>query len=95
MSAPVQHGYPQSMAVPVQCGYPQLSKPMKESPDQDVHVITHGVCSKGGFHAIQKDYDYCGKVLSVLFFPIEALCCVVMSRNKCVKCGTHIHIMYL
>ncbi|RUO95667.1 hypothetical protein BC936DRAFT_143475 [Jimgerdemannia flammicorona] len=84
------HAQPHGYAAPPHQGYPphpQHAQPGYAQHPPAVHVVVQDSCSDGGHHAIERDFDCCGIVLAILFFPIGILCCFMMSRNKCVKCG--------
>ncbi|KAI9324971.1 hypothetical protein DFJ73DRAFT_767894 [Zopfochytrium polystomum] len=53
----------------------------------DPLIGRHDRCPAGGIHLSQSEFTCCGICFAVACFPIGILCCFVMQKKRCAKCG--------
>ncbi|CAL8144849.1 unnamed protein product [Orchesella dallaii] len=88
--APPQHYPPQQFQPPrptvvtvhTHTG-PAYVQPM---PVQQTRVVLMGNCPSCRIGNLQSQFDICGVLIAILFFPIGILCCLCMMEKRCSHC---------
>ncbi|ODM95487.1 Brain protein I3 [Orchesella cincta] len=81
---PSQHAYPQQQQ-PARPTVITVHTSPAYQPQQGT-VLVMGNCPSCRVGNLQNQFDICGVLIAILFFPIGILCCLCMMERRCSHC---------